>query len=127
MKLFVLALVNFIFINKVCSQTFIEIEIGSKRKVTKVDVKGTFADGDTAWKKFIVEKLNTSIFIDKGAKRGKYTVIVYFIVTKDGSLSDIRCENDPGYGMCEESVRVIKRSKMRPRTGHYETLQQSKD
>ena len=56
MKLFLLVLVNFIFINNVCSQTVIEIEIGSKKKVIKVDVTGAFADGDTAWRKLIIKK-----------------------------------------------------------------------
>ena len=108
MKLFLLIFVNFIFINKIYSQTFIEIEIGSKRKITKIDVKGTIADADTAWRKFIMEQLSTSIF--KGAKRGKYTVSVGFIVAKDGSIADVKCENDPGYGMCKESIRIIKKS-----------------
>ena len=109
MKLILFVLVIFIFVNKVCSQTVIEIEIGSNKKVIKVDVTGTFAAGDTAWRKSIIKKFSSSIF--KGAKKGKYTIKVYFIVSKDGSLSDIRCENDPGYGMCQEAVRVIKKNK----------------
>ena len=30
---------------------------------------------------------------------------------KDGSVSDITCENDPGYGICKEAIRVIKKTK----------------
>ncbi len=41
---------------------------------------------------------------------GKYIVIVKFVVSKNGSISEIGCENDPGYGMCQEAVRVIKAS-----------------
>jgi hypothetical protein len=32
-----------------------------------------------------------------------------FIIDKERSLTDIRCENDPGFGMCEEVVRVVAR------------------
>jgi periplasmic protein TonB len=49
--------------------------------------------------------------MDYGATGGKYTVIVKFVVSKDGSLSDVKCENDPGFGMCEEAIRVIKKTK----------------
>jgi hypothetical protein len=109
MKLFLLVLVNFIFINKSNSQTVIEIEIGSERKVTNVNVTGTFPNGDTSLRRSIIKNLSTSVF--KGAKSGKYTVTVNYIVTKDGDIAEIRCENDPGYGMCEESVRIFKRFK----------------
>ncbi|MBZ4036657.1 energy transducer TonB [Flavobacterium sp. 17A] len=35
-------------------------------------------------------------------------VYVFFIVEKDGSLTDITVKNDPGYGMAKEAVRVLK-------------------
>ena len=41
----------------------------------------------------------------------KYTVVIKFVVSKDGSLSDIACENDPGFGMCGEAIRVIEKTK----------------
>jgi len=37
--------------------------------------------------------------------------VVKFVVSKDGSLSDITCENDPGFGICDEAKRVIKKTK----------------
>uniref|UniRef100_UPI003526AB95 energy transducer TonB n=1 Tax=Salmonella enterica TaxID=28901 RepID=UPI003526AB95 len=48
---------------------------------------------------------------DNGAGEGTYTVIVKFVVSKDGSLSQIECESDPGFGICQEATRVIKRTK----------------
>ncbi|UUC47122.1 energy transducer TonB [Flavobacterium cerinum] len=34
-------------------------------------------------------------------------VLVYFIVEKDGSLSNIRVTRDPGYGLGKEAIRVL--------------------
>lgn len=36
-------------------------------------------------------------------------MIVTFIVDKDGKVSDVKAENDPGYGTKEEAIRVIKK------------------
>ncbi|MBQ2508779.1 MAG: energy transducer TonB [Bacteroidales bacterium] len=41
------------------------------------------------------------------AERAVGTVIVTFVVEKDGSISNIKVLKDPGYGMSEEVVRVI--------------------
>jgi len=38
----------------------------------------------------------------------KLKVYVFFIVEKDGSLTDITVKNDPGYGMGKEAIRVLK-------------------
>lgn len=39
------------------------------------------------------------------------TVIVSFVVEKDGSLTDIKVIRDLGYGTGEEAIRVLKKSK----------------
>jgi hypothetical protein len=107
MKLFLLILVNFIFINKTYSQNIIEIkiEIGAKRKITKVDVEGA----DTALVKSIKKSLSSFVFVKKRPKKGNYIVRVAYIIAKDGSITDVRCLNDPGYGMGQESVRTIRK------------------
>ncbi len=78
---------------------------------TKVEVEASFPGGEDAWRNYLSKTLNSNTPVDNGASGGKYTVIVKFVVSKDGSLSDVKCENDPGFGMCEESVRVIKKTK----------------
>jgi periplasmic protein TonB len=78
---------------------------------TKVEVEAAFPGGVDAWLNYLRRTLNGDKPVDNGASAGKYTVIVKFVVSKDGSLSDIKCENDPGFGMCEEAVRVIKKTK----------------
>ena len=78
MKLFLL-LVNLIFINKAVQNVVeIKIEIGARRRVTKIDVD--FLGGDTTWRESIKSRINASKF--KGAKRGKYTVRVAYLVDK---------------------------------------------
>jgi periplasmic protein TonB len=76
--------------------------------LTKVEIEAAY-DGD--WNNFLKRNLNADIPVDNGAAPGTYTVIIRFVVSKDGSLSDITCENDPGHGICEEAKRVIKKTK----------------
>lgn len=35
-------------------------------------------------------------------------IYVSFVVEKDGSMSDIKVKNDPGYGLAKEAIRVLK-------------------
>jgi protein TonB len=37
------------------------------------------------------------------------TVVVSFVVDKEGNVSEVKAENNPGYGTAEEAVRVIKK------------------
>jgi protein TonB len=53
--------------------------------------------------------LNRDLPVENGAPTGKYSVVVSFIVSKDGSISEVKAENDPGYGTKEEAERVIQR------------------
>lgn len=78
---------------------------------TSVQVEASFPNGEDAWRDYLRRNLNAGTPVDNGASAGKYTVIVKFVVSKDGSLSEIKCENDPGFGMCEEAIRVIKKTK----------------
>jgi periplasmic protein TonB len=75
---------------------------------TSVQVEAAY-DGD--WNNFLKRNLNPDVPAENGAEEGTYTVIVKFVVSKDGSLSDISCENDPGHGICQEAIRVIKKTK----------------
>ncbi len=76
---------------------------------SKVEVEAGFAGGDDGWRNYLRKNLIANTPVNNGAPAGTYTVIVKFIVSKDGSLRDVVCENDPGYGMCPEAVTVIKK------------------
>ncbi len=77
----------------------------------KVEVEAGFPGGDAAWRNYLQKNLNGSVPVDNGASEGSFTVTIKFVVSKDGSLSDVTCENNPGFGMCEEAIRVIKKTK----------------
>jgi protein TonB len=79
--------------------------------VTFVEIEAGFPGGEAAWKNYLERTLNRDTPTDNGAEPGVYKVIVKFVVSKDGSLSDVTCENDPGFGMCAEAIRVIKKTR----------------
>jgi protein TonB len=76
-----------------------------------VQIEAKFPGGIGAWSKYLERTLNTSTPIDNGAPTGKYTVVLSFIVDKEGNVSDVQALNDPGYGTVEEAIKVIKKSK----------------
>ncbi len=51
------------------------------------------------------KKFRTPDDIESG---GKMQVFVYFVVERDGSLSDMKATRDPGYGLGNEAIRVLK-------------------
>jgi hypothetical protein len=103
-----LALLCFICVSKSYGQTVtntygrIDVEItkekNPKKIYAKVEIKSAFPGGDSSWVQSLEKKL-----------KGEYIVSVAFIVVKDGSIADVRCLSDPGFGMCAEVVRAIKK------------------
>lgn len=73
----------------------------------KVEIEAKYPGGDKQWRMFLEKNLNGSIPVDNGAPAGIYTVVVQFIVSKDGSISDVKPLTDHGYGTEKEVVRVI--------------------
>ena len=69
-----------------------------------------FPKGDTAWSNYMRQNLNANVPVINKAPKGTYQVIVKFIVSKDGSVSDVEAETNFGYGMEQEAIRVIKNS-----------------
>jgi len=76
---------------------------------TKVENEAEFPGGEAAWRRYLERNLNPSAPVDNGAPQGTYQVIVRFIVSKDGSISDVTPETKFGFGMEEEAVKVIKK------------------
>ncbi|MDP1762694.1 MAG: energy transducer TonB [Sediminibacterium sp.] len=74
---------------------------------TVVQIAAEFPGGLPAWTKYLERNLNRDLPVENGAPPGKYTVVVSFIVSKTGDISDVVAENDPGYGTKAEAVRVI--------------------
>jgi len=77
---------------------------------TKVEVEADFKGGTSAWVKYLQKNLDAGVPADNNAPSGKYTVLVKFVVGKDGSVSNIKTLTKNGYGTEEEVVRIIERS-----------------
>ena len=75
----------------------------------KVEVESNFPGGATMWRKYLERNLNALVPIDNGAPVGTYTVVVQFIVDKNGFISEVEPLTSFGYGMEEEVVRIIKK------------------
>lgn len=74
-----------------------------------VQIQAKFPGGLEAWKKYLERNLRQDVPTENGAPPGNYTVVVSFLVDKEGNISEVRADNDPGYGVAAEAVRVIQR------------------
>ncbi len=77
---------------------------------TKVENEAEFNGGLAAWSQYISSKLSSFEPARNGAPRGKYKVVVRFIVSKGGEVSAIVAETNFGYGMEQEVIKAIKQS-----------------
>ena len=75
----------------------------------KVEIEATFPGGALAWARYLQKNLHPDTPSYNGAPNGIYQVIVKFIVSKEGIVSDVQAESKHGYGMEEEAVKVITR------------------
>jgi len=62
------------------------------------------------WVRFLTANLRGDVPVKNGAKPGNYQALIQFIVDKEGNVSNVKVIKEPGYGMGEEAVRVIKTS-----------------
>jgi periplasmic protein TonB len=76
---------------------------------TSVQMETEFPGGNAAWARYLQKNLDGFNPSDNGAVPGKYSVIVRFVVSKDGSISDVQAETNFGYGMEEQAVKCIKK------------------
>jgi protein TonB len=75
-----------------------------------VQNEAQFPGGANAWRKFLERNLNSDVPNEHGAPQASYKVIISFVVDREGNLSDIVAENDPGYGTKEEAIKAIRKS-----------------
>lgn len=75
----------------------------------KVEVEASFPGGEREWRKYLERNLDANTPVDNGAPEGSYTVVVQFIVDKEGNISDVRALTNHGYGMEAEATKIIKK------------------
>ena len=63
------------------------------------------------WRRHLESQLQRYIedAATSGMNPGTYTVNVRFLVERDGSITDVRALNDPGYGLGQGAVETVKR------------------
>jgi antitoxin component YwqK of YwqJK toxin-antitoxin module len=82
-----------------------------------------FPGGTMGWNNYLQQNLKSNTPVKKKAPVGKYAVIVTFIIDKEGRVSNVEAENDPGYGTKEEALRVIaKGPKWEPAIQYNQTV-----
>src|SRR5260221_6987880 len=76
----------------------------------KVEVEASFSGGETAWKEFLQNNLKSNVPAKHKAPAGAYTVIIQFVVDKEGNVSGIKALTNHSYGMEKEVMRIVKKS-----------------
>jgi periplasmic protein TonB len=75
--------------------------------VMDVQVPAKFKDN---WARFLLKHLNPETPVENNASTGRYSVVIQFVVDKEGNVSDIKALTNHGHGMEEEAIRVLKKS-----------------
>jgi len=76
---------------------------------TKVEIESNYPGGIPAWQRYLNKNLHYPDEAQNNSIEG--TVVVQFIVDKEGNVSDVAAVSGPEQGgLREEAVRVIKRS-----------------
>ena len=87
----------------------VPVEDDEGKVFNKVEIEAAYPGGTAAWTKYLRNNLDANTPVDNGAAEGTYTVIVRFIVSKDGSISDVVSETKHGFGMEAEAMKIIKK------------------
>lgn len=77
------------------------------RVFTKVENPAEFPGGPDAWRRYLERNLQYPEAAQESGTQG--VVRVQFIVDKEGNISEVQALNDPGDGLAEEAVRIIKK------------------
>jgi protein TonB len=74
---------------------------------TKVENPAEFPGGADAWRRYLERNLNYPESAQENGTQG--VVKVQCVVDKEGNISEVQSLNDPGDGLAEEAVRIIKK------------------
>jgi len=90
-------------------KTYTEEKIQTDSLFTREEIEAEFPGGQKRWRLYLEKNLNPSVPVNHKAPKGLYTVIVKFVIQKDGSVEDIVAETSNGFGMEDEVLRIIKK------------------
>lgn len=69
-----------------------------------VEVKPEYPGGNTKFYKFLTDNFKSSAVDEDMSVK----IYLSFIIEKDGSMTNIKVVKDPGYGLGDEAVRVLR-------------------
>ena len=72
-----------------------------------VDIPAKFTGN---WENFLRRNLDAETPVNNGAGPGRYSVVVQFVVDKEGNVSEIKPLTNHGFGVEDEAVRVLKKA-----------------
>lgn len=75
-----------------------------------IEKEAHFSSEEAGWKKFLERNLDPDVPVRNRASAGTYTVIVQFVVDKEGRITDIKPLTKFGFGMEEEVIRILRKS-----------------
>ena len=77
-----------------------------------VEIEAEYPGGIAMWRRYLERNLNQDVPKDNGAPPGKYTVEVYFVVDREGNISDVKgtyMGSGDDYGVVAEAVKAVQR------------------
>lgn len=84
-----------------------KIEKESDEPIMIVEIDAKFIGN---WVKFLERNLDANVPVYNNAPAGRYSVVIQFVVDKEGNVSDIKALTKHGYGVEEEAIRVVKKA-----------------
>jgi protein TonB len=73
---------------------------------TKTEQMPAFPGGTDAWRQHLMRNLQYPVKAQENGTQG--AVKVQFIVDTEGNISNVTALNDPGDGLAQEAIRIIK-------------------
>ena len=75
--------------------------------IEMVQVPPEFPGGGVGWSRYLERTLDKNLPYKNGAPKGKYDVAITFVISREGDVLNVKADNDPGYGLASEAIRVI--------------------
>ena len=106
-RIFTLFVIGMLFVNSTEAKSINKLNFINI--YTSVDtIPPLFPGGSDAWVEYLNSKLNYNVPVNNNAPLGQYRIDYKFTIDKEGKITDLIFENNPGYGIRQEVTRVLK-------------------
>ena len=79
-------------------------------KFERVKADSGFTFEENVWLQYLQKNIDPHVPAENKAPTGTYTVIIQFILDREGNVSDVRALTNHGFGMEEEAMKTVKKS-----------------